>query len=150
VREQLRAIDGDLERLGELESLVRRGPPPPAAGTPNRAGAPPARTDARARAPADELEFIKSVTEDNPSATQPSPNRASGAAFQPAPPPSSIPTVRAPDPNVQRTPEPVLPAPSAADDVEEEPRTLRCRACGTMNLATEWYCEQCGGELAAL
>jgi Zn finger protein HypA/HybF involved in hydrogenase expression len=44
----------------------------------------------------------------------------------------------------------VLPAPSAADDVEEEPRTLRCRACGTMNLATEWYCEQCGGELAAL
>jgi len=149
VREELRAIDGDLERLGELENLVRRGPPPPA-GTPTRAGAASPKAEGRPRAPADELEFIKSVTDDNRSATQPSPNRASGAVFQPAPPPSSIPIARAPDPNVQRTPDPVVPAPSADDDVEEEPRTLRCRACGTMNLATEWYCEQCGGELAAL
>lgn len=29
-------------------------------------------------------------------------------------------------------------------------RTLRCGECGTMNRPTEWYCEKCGGELAAL
>lgn len=28
-------------------------------------------------------------------------------------------------------------------------KTLRCAECGTMNLPTEWYCERCGGELAA-
>ena len=31
-----------------------------------------------------------------------------------------------------------------------EPRkTLRCTECGAMNAPTEWYCERCGGELAA-
>ncbi len=29
-------------------------------------------------------------------------------------------------------------------------KTLRCAECGTMNYATEWYCERCGGELAVL
>ena len=28
-------------------------------------------------------------------------------------------------------------------------KTLRCTECGAMNLPTEWYCERCGGELAA-
>ena len=31
----------------------------------------------------------------------------------------------------------------------EPTKTLRCTECGTMNLPTEWYCERCGGELAA-
>ncbi len=31
----------------------------------------------------------------------------------------------------------------------EAQKTLRCTECGTMNLPTEWYCERCGGELAA-
>jgi len=37
----------------------------------------------------------------------------------------------------------------AAED-EEAAKTLKCRECGTMNLPTEWYCESCGAELAAL
>lgn len=32
----------------------------------------------------------------------------------------------------------------------EQQKTLKCPECGTMNFPTEWYCEQCGGELAAL
>jgi hypothetical protein len=28
-------------------------------------------------------------------------------------------------------------------------KTLKCQECGTMNFPTEWYCERCGGELAA-
>jgi Rubredoxin-like zinc ribbon domain (DUF35_N) len=29
-------------------------------------------------------------------------------------------------------------------------KTLKCQECGTLNFPTEWYCERCGGELAAL
>ena len=29
-------------------------------------------------------------------------------------------------------------------------RTLKCGECGAMNLPTEWYCDRCGAELAAL
>jgi hypothetical protein len=32
----------------------------------------------------------------------------------------------------------------------ERHKTLKCNECGTMNYPTEWYCERCGGELAAL
>ena len=32
----------------------------------------------------------------------------------------------------------------------EQEKTLRCQDCGAMNEPTEWYCERCGGELAAL
>lgn len=78
----------------------------------------------------DELAFLKSVTEDEEAA--PSPRRASGAQFQPAEPD-------------------MLPA--AAEEPAENPdgvKTLKCRECGTMNLPTEWYCEECGAELAAV
>jgi len=36
-----------------------------------------------------------------------------------------------------------------AAPANEPLKTLRCTECGTMNLPTEWYCERCGGELAA-
>jgi hypothetical protein len=29
-------------------------------------------------------------------------------------------------------------------------KTLKCTDCGAMNRPTEWYCERCGAELAAL
>jgi len=56
-------------------------------------------------------------------------------------------------------------APAAGEPIEESesgplgrptPRTsqaiktLKCSECGTLNYPTEWYCERCGGELAAL
>jgi uncharacterized OB-fold protein len=40
------------------------------------------------------------------------------------------------------------PVPNAVP-TNEPLKTLRCTECGTMNLPTEWYCERCGGELAA-
>ncbi len=42
---------------------------------------------------------------------------------------------------------PTVAAPAAPSD---SAKTLRCAECGTMNYATEWYCERCGGELAVL
>jgi hypothetical protein len=32
----------------------------------------------------------------------------------------------------------------------EQEKTLRCQECATLNYPTEWYCESCGAELAAL
>lgn len=43
----------------------------------------------------------------------------------------------------------VTQSPSAAPVAGHE-KTLRCQDCGEMNYPTEWYCERCGGELAAL
>ena len=91
----------------------------------------------------DELAFLKSVTEDDKRGiASPGPNpgqrRASGAQFQPAEPAGS-----------RQAPAPA-PAASPVSDDPEPVRTLKCRECGTMNLPTEWYCESCGAELAAL
>ena len=36
------------------------------------------------------------------------------------------------------------------DVPKEASKSLKCQECGTMNYPTEWYCERCGGELAAL
>ncbi|MGV3707434.1 MAG: hypothetical protein ACO1Q7_01240 [Gemmatimonas sp.] len=36
-----------------------------------------------------------------------------------------------------------------AGGTTDQAKTLRCTECGTMNFPTEWYCERCGGELAA-
>ncbi len=42
---------------------------------------------------------------------------------------------------------PIVLRPSGA---VEQPKTLKCGECGAMNYPTEWYCERCGAELAAL
>ncbi|MFI5243145.1 MAG: hypothetical protein ACHQRL_09060, partial [Gemmatimonadales bacterium] len=34
--------------------------------------------------------------------------------------------------------------------VTEQVKTLKCNECGALNYPTEWYCERCGAELAAL
>jgi chromosome segregation ATPase len=86
-------------------------------------------SEKRRATPTDELAFLKSVTEDAKNA--PSPRRASGAQFQPVEPDNATPV-------------------APADENAEVAKTLKCRECGTMNLATEWYCENCGAELAAL
>jgi hypothetical protein len=134
VRQELEATQQDIDRLEELDRLVRAKPAAAAPGA--RAGAAPKPGDRKA--PLDELAFLKSVTEDD--RTGPSAKRASGAHFQPAVPDAARPGAS--------------PAPRAAgagDDPDEDgPKTLKCAECGTMNMPTEWYCEHCGAELAAL
>ncbi len=160
VREDLQSVEADIQKLEELDALVRNRPTPRApAPAPEAAPelAPPApsapprpRAQPERASQVDELEFIKSVTEDDTGAAL-SPRRASGAQFQPLipsdPPRAAVPpSQRAANP----VPAPIVPEPSAAPDDEEAARTLRCKACGTMNSPTEWYCGQCGAELAAV
>jgi hypothetical protein len=37
----------------------------------------------------------------------------------------------------------------ATPRTSEAIKSLKCQECGTLNFPTEWYCERCGGELAA-
>lgn len=54
-------------------------------------------------------------------------------------------------------PSPKAPAPPNGGTADAEPRaampvpkTLKCRDCGSLNRPTDWYCERCGAELAAV
>lgn len=134
------AVTGTMPRVGS--------PPRPPAPAPHSAPAPRPGPDqskaAEKPAMIDELAFLKSVTEDEKRGiatpapgTTPTLGRRSGAQFQPSEP-------------ANNRPAPVNPAPAPVNDEPEPVRTLKCRECGTMNLPTEWYCESCGAELAAL
>ena len=143
VREDLQSVEADIHKLQELDALVSQRP-----ATPPRAAPPSPRTPQAKPEKVtadDELAFIKSVTDDDQ--TAPSARRASGAQYQPVIPASTARNVPASSPTPTSTP---APEPVDEEVEDDEPHTLRCRACGTMNLPTEWYCEQCGAELAAV
>jgi hypothetical protein len=157
VREDLQSVVADIHKLEELDALVSHRPTPPPRAAPHAAPEPsqpaPAPPPQPHPKPAkagheDELAFIKSVTEDEQ--TAPSPRRASGAQFQPSVP-ADVPRQQSPSaPRAANPiPAPIVPDPAAAGDAEDGDKTLRCKDCGTMNLPTEWYCQQCGAELAA-
>jgi hypothetical protein len=150
--------------------------PAPAAGAPrfvpkpsaSPASAPAARAPAAPSTPApaprvsgpiqmpqgDELAFLKSVTgESEARGAGRRPNENVARQVEPAP--GALP----------ETPlEPIAPAPTGAPAsaaAASAPaasaaatagglKTLKCGECGTLNRPTEWYCERCGAELAAL
>lgn len=45
---------------------------------------------------------------------------------------------------------PVTPTERDERPVQPLAKTLKCAECGSLNRPTEWYCERCGAELAAL
>ena len=174
IREELQVVAAEVEKLQEIDALAaeaspspRPAPPapPPSAPEPSltvvtdrgRAAPPPPKSSPAPRAPekkhepVDELAFLKSVTEDSRGGGV-SPRRASGAQYQPvepgvppAPPPQPSPPLTTRAPRITQDADPVI-----AETGEEPVKTLKCKDCGTMNLPTEWYCENCGAELAAL
>jgi hypothetical protein len=78
LREELQALEADIQKLQELDTLVRAGPKAPSLG----GTAPPAQPrSGRTAEPLDELAFIKSVT-DEKTGNAPSPKRTSGAQYQ--------------------------------------------------------------------
>lgn len=105
--------------------------------------------------PFDDLEFLKTMIEPRTSgegvavgsgASAPG-SRASGAIGSQTPPQQVASTTGASLPTVGRAVEEnTLPREGGQDQV----KTLKCQECGTLNYPTEWYCERCGAELAAL
>lgn len=112
----------------------------------------------------DELAFLNSVVK--PKETHPAPSYSApvpmedqrASTHQDYLPPPTLGGVRR-GPEEAREQGGAVRAPSATPDSmasffkdvpTEQVKTLKCQECGTMNYPTEWYCERCGGELAAL
>lgn len=127
------------DELAFLHSVVE---PKDQGAAPAQAPAgPPARSSAqthRTRTPAAPPAAV-------PAAGQPAESPAVGDTRQ-APEAASVPA-EAP----HRQPSKTDPVPLFLRDVPvEQIKTLKCAECGNMNYPTEWYCERCGGELAAM
>ena len=107
--------------------VPRGGAPKPREPGANRAipfSQSPSPAPAPAAAPQDELAFLRSVT------------------------------IESAPPSARLSPNPTHAAVSPLDR-EERPstavaKTLKCAECGSLNRPTEWYCERCWAELAAL
>lgn len=92
------------------------------------------------------------------SPVSPAPGSAGGTGTPPAPTgrsflePSTDPIIE-PRSHSSASPaddEPPGPLGRPTPRTSEAIKTLKCQECGTLNYPTEWYCERCGGELAAL
>jgi hypothetical protein len=91
--------------------------------------------------PFDDLEFLKAMTESRPAAAGSDPASAT--------PEAAAPTSAAPANAPVQTPRATEAIPPS-EPPAEQPKTLKCQECNTLNYPTEWYCERCGAELAAL
>ena len=157
----------------------RAEPPRPAASAP-APGAPPSAGVGRPQGGRfDELAFLSSVVESPSGNSTGSGSGKHGAQpGSNGAPPSSVPQPPAAPPRAPSGRQPAQPAPAAVsprpqtganqpvitkpensdgavpsylrDVPTETTKTLKCNECGTMNSPTEWYCERCGGELAAM
>lgn len=104
----------------------------------------------------DELAFLKSVAPGGgpgapPGAGKPASAPASRAKLATPPEAGTLNDISLPD-------KPGLPDKGTSGSVPvflrdvptEQVKSLKCSECGSMNYPTEWYCERCGGELAAM
>ncbi|MEK7240968.1 MAG: zinc ribbon domain-containing protein [Gemmatimonadota bacterium] len=111
----------------------------------------------------DELAFLKTVVgrptplgaprilADAPPPFAPQAPRTSAASYAVPEPPLEYPDAM-PEPRVSQEMTPPResffgrPTPRSSEAI----KSLKCAECGTLNFPTEWYCERCGGELAAM
>lgn len=163
IRKELARVRHEVSRLTEVQqSIAAEHAPAPAAPeapavvapepapvvAPVAVAAKPATGGERKPAASDdELDFLKSVAVEqssslspqNASEHQPGAEESTPAAapkIAPAPAPVPVATAAA--------------APKPQASTSSQAKTLKCGECGTLNRPTEWYCERCGAELAAL
>jgi hypothetical protein len=149
IREELKQAGEEIRRLDEVLGMIEKAPPaaPPApVPAPEAAKGPEApmrKKEAGRPKPeaTDELAFLRSVTEDEMQG--PAPARASGAMREMPDLLSSMAQPGAEAGGAEGAKE-------GASRPSKAAKSLKCSECGTLNLPTEWYCERCGAELAAL
>jgi hypothetical protein len=120
--------------------------PPPAAAAPPPAPPEPPRA-VRAKPPAE------AAAEVSFAGVAPTPPTSAPAVSKPAASGSKL-----VNPSVSMEFEPAARSRAASEAMPsylrdmppEQVKTLKCQECGTLNYPTEWYCERCGAELAAL
>lgn len=144
------AVNDELGRIQEILRLVRQPEPKtPVAPTWRPLGAPPSNPESEAAY--EELAFLNSVVE-SPSAPAPAAPKPEAVplvtSLAPPKPSGAQPAVR--DSAARGSGTPASTPTFLKDMPTEQVKTLKCQECGTMNYPTEWYCERCGGELAAM
>ncbi|MCC7194911.1 MAG: hypothetical protein IT356_05085 [Gemmatimonadaceae bacterium] len=105
----------------------------------------------------DELAFLRSIagTPTNPAGTRAVSARPATSPKPPQPEPDLAPMPESAEPPETMVPveESGVSSPSPlgapTPRTSKAVRSLKCQECGTLNFPTEWYCERCGGELAA-
>lgn len=110
--------------------VTRSSGPSPKTATPTSTPVAPAAPQSPPVAPPPSAAPITSV-----SAPTPAPATAAASTTGPSPEAARGPT-EAPSPSQPRK-----------SMMAEQPKTLKCGECGTMNYPSEWYCERCGAEL---
>lgn len=153
------SLGAELARLQDVLATVHPPAPPPslsASSLPPAAPPPPSAAPTPVAAGFDELAFLQSVVQPR----QPAAPIADALSADYLPDPV-LTTVRRTGPGGEASSHDpsglgaTLPTPDAVaaffkDVPTEQVKTLKCAECGTMNYPTEWYCERCGGELAAM
>jgi hypothetical protein len=139
-----------------------------------RGGVPktPLHTQTQPRQSFDELEFLKSITDSQGEAARagakaaeaakaketaaPAPVPAESAAKRPEGTPGQQPAIGGAPPATDQKGGATRPSRNTGalgflkESPQEHVKTLKCAECGAMNYPTEWYCERCGAELAAM
>jgi hypothetical protein len=146
VREELKTAEEEIGRLEEVLNMVQAPSVPSPPPLPPRVEPAPAPPPASSRSSGsherfDELAFLKSVSEDERQG--PAASRAHGPEKVAHEPMRSV--------RVSQE-QPAIPElhDDGRDSSAGPKKTLKCGECGVMNFPTEWYCERCGAELAAL
>ena len=135
------------DELAFLQSVVDKPAQPSMPFEVPRAAAEP-RPEIRSPSPAPARPaIVEPIDVEAPVVASAAPSRRNAA---PTPVLTSAPLIEkeGQDPNSALTPGSI---PAFLKDMPtEQIKTLKCQECGTMNYPTEWYCERCGGELAAM
>jgi len=139
-----------LDGLGSLPAAASVAAPEPPPAVPE-----PPKPAPRRPTPFDEIAFLKTVVGRNDSST--AAQRARVPSFDPPPLPDGPAAATAVPRATPTRLEPAASAPAEdpaapqrlSSSAGEGARSLKCQECGWMNYPTEWYCEKCGGELAA-
>jgi ribosomal protein L37E len=149
----------ELTRIQEILALVRQPAAKPAAPPPPAQASRPLGAPVTQREPdstMQELAFLNSVVDRRDKEAPLPPVAAPVAArIEDIPLVTNLeapePQETAPVPREELTLRQAAGTPSFLKGMPtEQVKTLKCQECGTMNYPTEWYCERCGGELAAM
>ena len=135
------------DELAFLNSVVDKPAHAPRPITPVEAAPPAPEPRAHMHAPPARAPMPEHIEAEVPATAGLAPSRRTAA---PTPVLTSTPLVEKEgmDANSNLTPGSI---PAFLKDMPtEQIKTLKCQECGTMNYPTEWFCERCGGELAAM
>lgn len=167
IKDDQELIQADLNDLRELLAAFGDEPAAPVGATPTASQAVPNAERSSAERPSigddgnvDELAFLKSVIGPTPSAAPAASVPPTAPTPKPAPKPAVEKLVETPPPGpvIRSKPgeEPLAmhvtgsnPIVLRSSGVVEQPKTLKCGECGSLNYPSEWYCERCGAELTA-